>query len=581
MAIKHRRKSGASLVLVIAIFGGFALLLMLFCLKFTGFMGSYHEQRTAIEAAALAAAKDLSEVVINDPNFGWIGLSDSSPIGTNTAAGDGYYTAVTGINTLFGTIRLDLIISDYLQDPLMQQLALNDYTNAVTAQQNLVTALTNAVSSNSTQVDINGNTLNPILDATNAYQSNQVHLVSGQTSTLVPGSLTLSLGYLNNSSSGNSTATFLPTRTPIPQPLSIGTVTSSQQSQGFYLSNMDIPYTNTVANATTGATPTTDFVFAALGPNSTLVDFRNFATSVSIALNNSSLNLSTPTVIKIDADEQYTDNSGLSRAIHATAAAVPGTVVDQRPYPGAFTITFPDGPPPEIASPGDLINNTQIQADPTDIMQTPLTGDYPQTALTNYSMPFLPDTDKFHPKFENVFSVAFYDWIKRGGTNVNIQNLVNMLSTAMNYGTTPGAQQQQFHFTSSGVLTNNSVTWGQTNLTVSNKQYRAISGLGIVSTNGNSYDLQITDFVRVPGKTNGGMHAGEPLNNPGTTGTNPSSGSYPGPTMYENTTWNYQEFLTGSGIRPTYNAGSTTYTYGGTTYNSEGIAVDFTIRQRH
>jgi hypothetical protein len=142
-----------------------------------------------------------------------------------------------------------------------------------------------------------------------------------------------------------------------------------------------------------------------------------------------------------------------------------------------------------------------------------------------------------------------------------------MLQTPMNYGA-GGPQMQRFHLTSSGTVTNDSIVWVTTDLSVSNKQYRAISGLGICSSNGNYYDLQITDYVHVPGRTNGGLHAGEPLNAPpGLVGTNPSAGTYAGPTMFENITWPYVEFLKGSGIRPTY--------------NKEGIAVDFTVRMRH
>ncbi len=534
-----KREAGASLVLVIAIFGTLALLIMIFCLKFTGFMGSYHEQRSAIEAAALAAAKDLSAIVIVDPNFGLIGLSDASPIGTATAAGDQFYTPVTGINTLLGTIRLDLIISDYLQDPLMKQLAMTDYNNAISAQKNLVAALNAAITPGGTITDINGNVISPYQDAVSAYQSNKVHLVVAQSSNLVPGSMKLALGYVDG----------LATRIPIPQPQSIASVPSSQQTQGFYNPDVAIMYNNT-----------TPFVFAAQGPSATLVDFRVFQTSVA------GLPYSTPAVIKVDADEQYTESDSLTRTIHATAAALGGTVVDQRPYPGAFTITMTDGPVPEVVQPGDLINNAQIQTDPTDMMQTPLKGDYPQTALSNYSMPFLPDPDSFHPKFENVFSVAFYDWIKRGGLTVNVQSLINMLQTPMNFGV-GGPQQQRFHLTSSGTVTNDTIPWGKTDFCVSNNQYRAISGLGLVSANQNSYDLQITDYVHQPGKTKGGLHAGEPLNVPGVSGANPNAGSYTASSMFENITWPYQEFLTGSGIRQTY--------------NKEGIAFDFTIRQRH
>ncbi len=536
--MKRRNTRGASLVLSIAIFGGLALMIMLFCLKFTGFMGSYHEQRSAIEAAALAAAKDLSAIVIVDPNFGLIGLSDCSPVGTATAAGDGYYTPVTGINTLLGTIRLDMIIATYLQDPVMTQLAQADYKNALVAQKNLVSALNAAVAPGGTLQNANGEILNPMQDATDAYKSNKVHLVVAQSSTLVPGSLKLALGYVDG----------LATRTPIPQPQSVASVSSTQQSQGFYVPDAVINYNNT------------PFVFAAQGANTTLVDFRAFQTSIA------GLPFSTPAVIKVDADEQYTENESLTRTIHATAAALAGTIVDQRPNPGAFTITFTDGPVPEIVQPGDLINNAQVQTDPTDIMQTPLTGDYPQTALSNFQLPALPDASPDHPKFENVFSVAFYDWLKRGGLTVNVQSVINMLLTPMNYGA-GGPQQQRFHLTSSGAITNDSIPWGQTDLCVSNKQFRAISGLGIVSSNAYSYDLQITDYVHAPGAAKGGLHAGEPLNVPGTTGANPNAATYTAGSMYENMTWPYQEFLTGSGVRPTY--------------NKEGIAMDFTIRRRH
>jgi len=509
---------------------------MMFSLGFTGFIGSYHEQRSAIEAAGLAVAKDISGIVIDDPNFGLVGLSDSSPIGTNTSAQDGFRTEVIGINTLLGTIRLDLIISDYLQDPIMNKMALNDYNKALQTQQALVTAL-NSVIAGGTANDCNGNLINPLQDAIQAYNSNKVHLVMGQSSTLITNTLTLTLGYVDG----------LATRTAVPQPQSIANLTSSQMQQGFYTSNVSAPYDNQ------------PFVFAALGSNATLVDFRAFQTSIS------GLPYSTPTVVKIEADELYKSDTS-SRTVHAVAAAVAGTVTDQRPYPGAFTISFPDGPPPEISSPGDLINNVQIQADPTDSLQTAAAGDYPQTALSFYTIAGLPDPDPNHPQFENVLSTALYDWLKRGGVTVNVQSLITTLETPLTYKT--GAQIQRLHLTSSGAVTVDSVTMGQTDLSVSNKQFRATSGLGIVSTNGNSYDLQITDFVHVPGRTNGGLHAGEPLNYPGQNVSNPAAASYVSGAMYENTTWLYEAFLSGSNaIRPTY--------------NSEGIGIDFTIRMRH
>jgi hypothetical protein len=102
----YRRSNGASLILVIAIFGIFGLSLLLFALHYTQQLGSYQEQTAAIEAASLAAARDLSRIIIEDHNIGFVALSDYSPVGTITKASDGYPTPVHGINTVLATARL-------------------------------------------------------------------------------------------------------------------------------------------------------------------------------------------------------------------------------------------------------------------------------------------------------------------------------------------------------------------------------------------------------------------------------------------------------------------------------------------
>ncbi|HIN65038.1 MAG TPA: hypothetical protein EYM95_10390, partial [Candidatus Obscuribacterales bacterium] len=61
--------SGNTLALIAAISAGILILILLFALSYTRLVGSSQEQRTAVEAAALAAAKDVSRIVINDPNF--------------------------------------------------------------------------------------------------------------------------------------------------------------------------------------------------------------------------------------------------------------------------------------------------------------------------------------------------------------------------------------------------------------------------------------------------------------------------------------------------------------------------------
>ena len=143
------RQRGNMLVLVVSILAGLVIAVILFMLGYVRILGSHSEQRTAIESAALAAAKDLSRIVVEDPNFGFVSLSDGAPVGTSTAAGDKYFMPVHGINTILGTIRLDMIVADQLNDPVMRDFIDRDYSNAMAAKDRLVNVLESAVSGTS------------------------------------------------------------------------------------------------------------------------------------------------------------------------------------------------------------------------------------------------------------------------------------------------------------------------------------------------------------------------------------------------------------------------------------------------
>src|SRR5579885_854838 len=93
------------------------IVLLLLAVSYVRFTGTRLEQRTAIESAAIAAAKDLSRICINTPECGWVSLSDYAPNGSATQAPDGFDLPVRSINTLIGTARLDLIIAHQLNAP--------------------------------------------------------------------------------------------------------------------------------------------------------------------------------------------------------------------------------------------------------------------------------------------------------------------------------------------------------------------------------------------------------------------------------------------------------------------------------
>ena len=78
----RRNKNGNIIVLSLLVIGVIVFTFAIFGLNMTRMIGSNQEQKTAIESAALAASIDLSKIVIEDDNLGFIGLSDAAPIGT-------------------------------------------------------------------------------------------------------------------------------------------------------------------------------------------------------------------------------------------------------------------------------------------------------------------------------------------------------------------------------------------------------------------------------------------------------------------------------------------------------------------
>ncbi len=193
----HRpvRTAGNTLALIVAVTAGIIVLVVFFALGYTRLLGGNQEQRTVIEAASIAAAKDLGRIIVNDPNFGYICLSDAAPVGSSTAASDGFSMPVYGLNTLTGTIRLDLIIADKTNNSTMKFFCKRDLANLKTAKNKLASALQASLLPGGSGKDIDGNLVTPYATAENAYEDNKVRMT--QASRYVKGSLKLTLGSLS------------------------------------------------------------------------------------------------------------------------------------------------------------------------------------------------------------------------------------------------------------------------------------------------------------------------------------------------------------------------------------------------
>lgn len=406
-----RAPRGGTLALILGMTMALLMTILIFGFLYTRLLGTNQEQRTAIEAAALAAAKDLTRIVINTDEFGYVSLSDGAPVSSaalGTKAPDNFYVPVRGINTLIGTARLDYIIADYLNDgnvePVMRLLAEKDLANSYIVAGKLATVLQNTAKpgGSGTGKDIYGNQVYPFEDAEAAYKANAVRM-SGN-SNYVNGSLKLSLGVLQTGTQTNIA---------IPQPTSKANVAANQQQGGYYLSSVNIPY---LAKR---------FVFSNVGSNIKLVEPGQWAATLG------GLPELIPCVVKAEADQRiYDQQHPTGMVVHAVACAQPANNFDPKPSPGGLSISFPDGfvKSPDIKTPKDVA--AALAGDQCDYL-SPLNGDFPVDVGATMAPPTTTGwgVTAVNALTQECWAEAVYDWIRRGGTRVNVDNITAMWST--------------------------------------------------------------------------------------------------------------------------------------------------------
>ncbi|MBS1990354.1 MAG: hypothetical protein JSS83_07540 [Cyanobacteria bacterium SZAS LIN-3] len=427
-----RAPRGNMLVFITACTIGLLAALAFFGLGYVRLIGSNNEQRTAIEAASLAAARDLSMIAVNTNTagngsapYGWVSLSDYAPNNAGTIAGDSWDTPVRSINTILGTIRLDLIIADQIGDAKLKTIIKQDLVNALAAQDALKAELQNAIQPGYTAHDINGNPINVYKDAEDAYKANQIRMTGS--SNYITGSLKLTLGCVNNGTSTNI---------PIPSCGATQAQIPAAAMQGnTYMSYVDAPY-----NA--GAGGVSDFVFAGIGNNVKLVDPKQWTATLSGLPNNAKY---LPCIVKAEADQHMNSSENANGYnVHAVACAQPANVVDPRPSPGALSFSFPDGIPAEITKPADMLTDAphRILNDGSD--QAAASFSYSSNGDFPYPNPTTPTVQDYaawpYPSLDqntgNIFRQGLYDWWKRAGCKLNVASAVAMM-TSTSYNFTP------------------------------------------------------------------------------------------------------------------------------------------------
>ncbi|MDZ4837905.1 MAG: hypothetical protein SGJ27_29320 [Candidatus Melainabacteria bacterium] len=347
-----------------------------------------------IDAAALAAAGSISRIVVDTPEFGFVSLADSPADGVGTEAGDGFALPVRGINTIIATSRLDLIIADKLQQPLMEELAERDRAAALSAKEQLIAAIKSSLDKSGSAKDRMGVQVQPLVEAESAFVN------ADNDGKFVPGSLRLSLGSLDG---GDATTVKLP------EPQSSDQVKAAEQVEGFYKSFVNVPYKNV------------DFVFGGVGKSVKLVASDKWRAEIA------GLPYQIPTIVKVEIVES--DATGKIQNVKAIACAQPASFRIPAPSKGALTMSFPDGPVPEISRPADCYSSEQLNSVESGSMDllSAQSGDFPldsESAMAPLKWPLTNSVA--YESTANVWRLALYDWIRGAGTAANIDSVVDM-----------------------------------------------------------------------------------------------------------------------------------------------------------
>jgi len=431
--------------------------------------------QNAVEAACLLAANDVSRIIINDPTFGYVSLSNYPPVGKATYALDGEPLPVIGINTLVGTIRQNTIIARNLDNDTMLSLADADRVSLGSTIKELNKTLANALSEKNkiNFVDIEGERVDPVKDVKALLKENLPNNVSIE-------SIKLSNGWVT--SGGGSSIS-------IPLPKELAEVKPDQIQLSKYKPFVDIKVDNR------------SFTFAGVGSTASIVKESKFQTADDKHIC-SIVNIDCVLTIDNLWDKLLPYAKGAHTKLHLTACCEPYSNPDIGP-PGVLTLRFSGAAVPGMQSWHDLLNASNFKDSQVTTYDV-VGGDYPTDSAARMNQ-YIPDVQ---PSTTQQFSEHLYYWLRNGHLRPRIDAVLTMLDDQFSKNPLNGIYIYEFDkggYISRRILTRDPFPVGVT----SESQYSATAITNI--PNGPSPVIVFRDNVKNLGTINGGKHAGQPL----------------------------------------------------------------------
>lgn len=259
MRLRKRPHEGNTLVLILVSFIGFVLAIAYLGINVAQILASRQEAQTAIDAAALQAAKDVSRIVVHGP-LGTMALVDDAP--------DKSGWPVIGVNTILATIRLDALIADKLGNTSMQVLLKNDLSQTKAALALLLEKIKkSAEQGGGGAYDKQGNVVDIRQNAYDAYLENQQRLTNSKEP---PKTFKILVGYLTDKATG-----VRQTPIPVPNPETLDSI--SFNSSNSYTVNNKKYYVSGFSYPVAGLTDTVRF--SSIGKEIALVNNSDFVQS--------------------------------------------------------------------------------------------------------------------------------------------------------------------------------------------------------------------------------------------------------------------------------------------------------------
>lgn len=395
----RRSRSGSTFVLVILTICLVLVPLLMVCSQ----LGLYSVDRTrvqnVVEAAGLLAANDLSRLVISDPNFGYVSLSNYPPIGREVCAPDGEPLPVTGINTLVGTVREDTIIANHLANRTMCELAEYDGRYLDETISSLNGALSDILNPGKDVQwrDIYGDKIEVAKDVTAFLKAN---LPAG----MKLESVRLANGWLDG---GGTSAT------PIPVPVAMACVKPTDVLLGEYKPFVEHPVGGR------------KFTFAGLGASSTIVSPRQFRPADRRHISS---------IVRVECVISYTRGALMLGTepvskMSAVACCQPFSLEDSGPS-GVMALHFSGAATQGLQFWSDFLKESGFSDRQVNTYDS-VGGDYPLDSKARMRRVI----DDCPPTTAQQFAGHLYYWLRNGHLHPRIDSVLQMVNEPLRTGT--------------------------------------------------------------------------------------------------------------------------------------------------